>query len=44
MRKTEGFFKIIVSDDNKMKILGMRAVGEHASSAIQGVGLLMKNG
>ena len=25
-----------------MKILGMRAVGEHASSAIQGVGLLMK--
>ena len=42
MRKTEGFFKIIVSDDDKMKILGMRAVGEHASSAIQGVGLLMK--
>ena len=42
MRKTEGFFKIIVSDDKKMKILGMRAVGEHASSAIQGVGLLMK--
>ena len=25
-----------------MKILGMRAVGEHASSAIQGVGLLIK--
>jgi dihydrolipoamide dehydrogenase len=42
MRKTEGFFKIIVTDDKKMKILGMRAVGEHASSAIQGVGLLMK--
>ena len=42
MRKTEGFFKIIVTDDKDMKILGMRAVGEHASSAIQGVGLLMK--
>jgi len=42
MRKTEGFFKIIVTDDENMKILGMRAVGEHASSAIQGVGLLMK--
>lgn len=42
MRKTQGFFKIIVTDDNDMKILGMRAVGEHASSAIQGVGLLMK--
>ena len=42
MRKTEGFFKIIVTDDKDMKMLGMRAVGEHASSAIQGVGLLMK--
>ena len=42
MRKTQGFFKIIVTDDKDMKILGMRAVGEHASSAIQGVGLLIK--
>lgn len=42
MRKTEGFFKIIVTDDKNMKILGMRAVGEHASSAIQGIGLLMQ--
>ncbi|MEQ8323894.1 MAG: NAD(P)/FAD-dependent oxidoreductase [Vicingaceae bacterium] len=41
MRQTTGFFKIIVSDDDEMKILGMRAVGEHASSAIQGVALLM---
>jgi len=42
MRKTQGFFKIIVTNDKKMKILGMRAVGEHASSAIQAVALLMK--
>lgn len=42
MRKTEGFFKIIVTNDSEMKILGMRAVGEHASSAIQAVGLLIK--
>lgn len=42
MRKTEGFFKIIVTNDDEMKILGMRAVGEHASSAIQAVGLLIK--
>jgi len=42
MRKTQGFFKIIVSNDKDMKILGMRAVGEHASSAIQAVALLMK--
>jgi len=41
MRKTNGFFKIIVSDDDEMKILGMRAIGEHASSAIQAVALLM---
>jgi len=42
MRKTQGFFKIIVTNDNEMRILGMRAVGEHASSAIQAVGLLIK--
>ena len=44
MRKTQGFFKIIVTNDEKMKILGMRAVGEHASSAIQAVALQIKNG
>lgn len=42
MRRREGFFKIIVTNDEKMRILGMRAVGEHASSAIQAVGLLIK--
>ena len=42
MRKTEGFFKIIVTNDQEMKVLGMRAVGEHASSAIQAIGLLIK--
>jgi dihydrolipoamide dehydrogenase len=42
MRKTQGFFKIIVTNDAEMKILGMRAVGEHASSAIQAVALLIK--
>ncbi len=42
MRQTEGFFKIIVTDDDDMKILGMRAIGEHASSAIQGIALLIK--
>lgn len=44
MRKTEGFFKIIVTNDDEMKILGMRVVGEHASTAIQGVALLIKTG
>jgi dihydrolipoamide dehydrogenase len=41
MRKTNGFFKLLVSTDNGMRILGMRAVGEHASSAIQAVAVLM---
>lgn len=42
MRNTQGFFKIIVTNDEQMRILGMRAVGEHASTAIQAVGLLIK--
>lgn len=42
MRKTQGFFKIIVTNDKEMNILGMRAVGEHASTAIQAVGLLIQ--
>lgn len=41
MRRTNGFFKIIVSNDEEMRVLGMRAVGEHASSAIQAVALLI---
>jgi dihydrolipoamide dehydrogenase len=41
MRKTQGFFKIIVTNDNAMRILGMRVVGEHASSAIQAVAYLI---
>jgi len=44
MRSTEGFFKIIVSDDEEMKLLGMRAIGQHASSAIQAVALLIQMG
>lgn len=44
MRNTEGFIKIMVSNDDQMKILGMRVVGEHASSAIQAVALLISMG
>lgn len=42
MRKTKGFFKIIVTNDDDMRVLGMRAVGEHASTAIQAIGLLIQ--
>lgn len=41
MRNTQGFIKIMVTDDEHQKILGMRVVGEHASSAIQAVALLI---
>lgn len=41
MKNANGFFKIIVSNDDEMKILGMRAIGVHASSAIQAVALLI---
>ncbi len=41
MRNTQGFIKILVSNDDEMKILGMRVIGEHASSAIEAVALLI---
>ena len=41
MRNPSGFFKIIVTNDKEMKVLGMRAVGPHASSAIQAVALMI---
>ncbi|MEZ4808504.1 MAG: NAD(P)/FAD-dependent oxidoreductase [Flavobacteriales bacterium] len=42
MRRTKGFFKILVTNDAEMRVLGMRAVGEHASSAIEAVALMMR--
>lgn len=40
-RNTQGFMKMIVTNDEEMKILGMKVVGNHASSAIQAVALLI---
>ncbi len=40
-RNTQGFIKLLVTNDQDMKILGMRVVGNHASSAIQAVALLI---
>ncbi|MEM9855994.1 MAG: NAD(P)/FAD-dependent oxidoreductase [Bacteroidota bacterium] len=40
-RNTQGFVKLLVTNDDDMKILGMRVVGNHASSAIQAVALLI---
>jgi len=44
MRNMQGFIKIIVSNDDHNKIFGMRVIGEHASSAIQAVALLISTG
>lgn len=41
MRSTGGFIKILVSDDGKGRILGMRAAGPQASSLIMSISLLM---
>jgi dihydrolipoamide dehydrogenase len=41
MHKLDGFFKILVSDDEDMKILGMRVMGPHASSTIMAVALMI---
>lgn len=41
MRATNGFVKIIVSDDDEQKILGMRAAGPQASTTIMSIALLM---
>lgn len=44
MRETEGFFKLIVTDDEEMKVLGMRVIGSQASSTIEAVSLLISLG
>ncbi len=44
MRSEEGFIKLLVSDDDEMRILGMRVLGDHASSAIQAIALLISQG
>jgi len=41
MRNLKGFYKILVSDDDEMRLLGMRIVGEQSSSAIQAAALLI---
>jgi dihydrolipoamide dehydrogenase len=43
MRATDGFVKILTSDDEEMRILGMRALGAHASTMIEGVSLMIQH-
>ncbi len=41
MRATDGFVKLLVTDDDEMRILGMRALGVHASTTLEAVSLMM---
>jgi dihydrolipoamide dehydrogenase len=40
-RNTQGFIKLLVTNDENMKILGLKIIGNHASSAIQAVAVLI---
>jgi dihydrolipoamide dehydrogenase len=40
-RNTQGFIKLMVTNDEHMKILGLKVIGNHASSAIQAVAVLI---
>ncbi|MCS7086918.1 MAG: FAD-dependent oxidoreductase [Bacteroidia bacterium] len=42
-RNERGFIKMIVSDDEQMRLLGIRAIGAHASSVIQASALLIRD-
>lgn len=44
MRSTEGFVKLLVSDDDELRILGMRALGTHASTTLEAVSLMIQHG
>ena len=44
MRATDGFVKLLVTDDDQLRILGMRCLGVHASSTIETTSLLIRQG
>jgi dihydrolipoamide dehydrogenase len=43
MRATDGFVKLLVTDDDEMRILGMRALGVHASTTLEAVSLMIQH-
>lgn len=44
MRATEGFVKLLVTDDDELRILGMRALGVHASTTLEAVSFMIQHG
>jgi dihydrolipoamide dehydrogenase len=43
MRATDGFVKLLVTDDDEMRILGMRSLGVHASTSLEAVSLMIQH-
>jgi dihydrolipoamide dehydrogenase len=43
MGDTQGFVKIIVTNDNEKRVLGVRAIGPHASSVVELASLAIRN-
>eukprot|EP00658_Telonema_sp_P-2_P008880 TRINITY_DN13363_c0_g1_i2.p1 TRINITY_DN13363_c0_g1~~TRINITY_DN13363_c0_g1_i2.p1 ORF type:complete len:177 (+),score=40.92 TRINITY_DN13363_c0_g1_i2:316-846(+) len=43
MNNTRGFVKLIVTNDRKMQVLGVRAIGPHASSIVELASLAIHN-
>jgi len=44
MRSTQGFIKVMVTDDDDMKILGMRAAGPQVSNIVMAIANFMDHG
>ncbi len=44
MRSTDGFIKVLATTDDEPRILGMRALGSHASTMIEAVSLMIQHG
>ncbi len=44
MRATSGFLKLLATDDDELRILGIRVLGVHASTSIETVSLMIRQG
>lgn len=42
MRATDGFVKLLTTDDDELRILGMRALGVHSSTMLEAISLMIQ--
>ncbi|MEX1364191.1 MAG: NAD(P)/FAD-dependent oxidoreductase [Nannocystaceae bacterium] len=42
MRATDGFVKLLTTDDDELRILGMRALGVHSSTMLESISLMIR--